>query len=110
MTFDEWRERFVQDSGLTRDTPDGTLGRNRPKSEAAAVHYIDIGKLDKDLYRCVTQDITTDEVIITDERIQHIKDHHPGDYERFPKYIFDIVSDPDYILQANKPNSAFLLK
>lgn len=31
-------------------------------------------------------------------------------YERFAQYLFEIISDPDYILQANKPNTAFLLK
>ena len=33
-----------------------------------------IGKLDKGIYSCVTDDIATDEVIITDERIRHIKE------------------------------------
>lgn len=97
MTFDEWRKKFAQDTGLTENTPDDTLGRNRPKSEAAAVHYI--GKLDKDLYRCVTQDITTDEVIITDERIQHIKDHHPGHFEAIAPYLKEAIRSPDYILE-----------
>lgn len=69
-----------------------------------------VGKLDKDIYRCVTDDITTDEVIITEERIQHIKKRHPSDWERFMKYIPKIVADPDYILEANRPNTAFVLK
>lgn len=69
-----------------------------------------IGRIDKELYRCVTQDITTDEVIITDERIAHIKERHPGDYERFAEYLREIVEQPDYILGANKPNSAVILK
>ena len=32
-----------------------------------------IGKIDKNIYKCITEDIVTDEVIITDERIRHIK-------------------------------------
>ncbi len=32
-----------------------------------------IGKIDIEIYKCVAEDIVTDEVIITDERIQHIK-------------------------------------
>ncbi|RKI78934.1 hypothetical protein D7V90_16685 [bacterium 1xD42-87] len=31
-----------------------------------------IGKINRDIYKCVTEDIVTDEVIITDERIAHI--------------------------------------
>ena len=69
------------------------------------VGYIDIEK-----YRCITDDITTDEVIITDERIQHIMERHPGDYERFIGYISNILADPDYILEANKANTGVILK
>ena len=45
-----------------------------------------------------------------DERIQHIKERHPGDYERYFGYLKEIVEDPDYILAANKARSALLLK
>lgn len=69
-----------------------------------------IGKLDRNIYKCVTNDITTDEVVITDRQIQHIKDRHPNDYERFAEYFPEIIKNPDYILEANKPNTAFLLK
>lgn len=69
-----------------------------------------VGHIDIEKYRCVTEDITTDEVIITDERIQHIKERHPGDYERFMEYIPLIIANPDYILEANRANTAFLLK
>ena len=66
--------------------------------------------LDIEKYKCVAPSITTSEVVITDERIQHIKDRHPNDFEQFSKYIREIVWSPDYILEANKPNTAFLLK
>lgn len=69
-----------------------------------------IGHIDIEKYRCVTDDIATDEVIITDERIQHIMERHPGDYERYFRFITEIVENPDYILEANKPNSALVLK
>ena len=42
---------------------------------------VTIGHIDRELYRCVAEDITTDEVIITEEQIQHIKERHPGVYE-----------------------------
>jgi len=69
-----------------------------------------IGKIDKNIYKCVTEDIVTDEVIITDERIAHIQERHPNDYERFYSYIPEIISDPDYIIEANKPYTATVLK
>lgn len=69
-----------------------------------------VGKIDKDIYRCITKDIITDEVVITDERIAHIKERHPNDYERFFSYIPKIIANPDYIIEANKPNTAVVLK
>lgn len=69
-----------------------------------------IGKINKNIYKCVTEDITTEEVIITDNQINHIKNRHPNDYENFSSYFSDILSGPDFILEANKPNTAFILK
>lgn len=69
-----------------------------------------IGKINIDIYKCVTEDITTDEVIITEKQIQHIKERHPNDYEMYFNYAKEIVENPDYVLQANKPYTAFILK
>lgn len=69
-----------------------------------------MGKIDKNIYKCITEDMVTDEVIITDERIAHIKEHHPDDYERFYSYIPEILKNPDYIVEANKDNTGVLLK
>jgi len=71
------------------------------------VHFI--GKIDKRIYECVTKDMTTDEVIITDERIGHIDDHHPGEYENIAPFLKAAVTAPDYILQ-DKPHTALVLK
>lgn len=69
-----------------------------------------VGKIDRNIYKCITKDIVTDDVIITDERIQHIKERHPNNYECFCGYIPDIIKNPDYIIEANKPNTAVILK
>ena len=108
MTFEEWREKFVQESSLTQKMSDSTLNKNLSKSGASDVRYV--GKIDRKIYSCVTEDITTDEVIITDTQVRHIMERHPGDYERFFVFFNEIVSNPDYIIEANKPNTAILLK
>ena len=69
-----------------------------------------VGKIDQEIYQCITNDIVTDEVVITDERIEHIKERHPNDYERFCSYIPEMISNPDYIIEANKPNTGVILK
>lgn len=69
-----------------------------------------IGRIDKNIYKCVTDKIIMEDVIITDERIQHIKERHPNDYERFCLYIPEMIENPDYIIKANKSDTAVILK
>lgn len=69
-----------------------------------------IGKIDKDLYNCITDDIITDEVIITDNQIQHIKDRHPNNYECYGQFLSAVIGSPDYIIEASKPKTALVLK
>jgi len=69
-----------------------------------------VGRIDFERFRGFFPGMTTDEVIITDERIEHIRERHPYDFERYQGYMREMVESPDYILEANKPNSAVLLK
>ncbi len=69
-----------------------------------------VGRIDKEIYKCVSKDILSDEVIITDNQILHIKKRHPSDYERFSKYFGEIVGEPDYIVETNRANTALILK
>lgn len=71
---------------------------------------ITIGRINIEIYKCITKDIVTDEVIITEERVQHIKERHPNDFERYYAYMAEIITDPDYIIEANKPRTAVILK
>lgn len=72
------------------------------------VHYV--GKINKEIFSCVTKDIITDDVIITDELIEHIKERHPNDFEKYNEYIRLAVEQPEYIIEANKEKSALILK
>lgn len=68
-----------------------------------------ITKIDIEKYRCIAQDITTDEVIITEERIQHIEEHHPGHYEIIGPLLKDALDAPEYILE-DTVNTGLILK
>ena len=65
--------------------------------------------LDREIYKCVSGDITTNDVVLTAERIRHIKEHHPEDYERYHEYIRMMIETPDYILETRAPDSAFIV-
>lgn len=69
-----------------------------------------VGKIDLEIYKCVCADITTDEVVIPDERIEHIRQRHPNDYERYKTYLTTIIQDPDYIIRDSRPSTAIILK
>lgn len=92
-----------QESGIIEETREKT-------AETAVRDVHSVGKIDIEKYKCVTEDIQTNEVIITEKQIEHIKERHPNDYERYFGYVNEIIQDPDYILEANRPNTAFVLK
>lgn len=102
MKYEEWYETYIE------KLPNSVIIKNKKQNEEIKLYFI--GKIDKNIFRCITEDIITDEVIITDERIKHIKERHPQDYERYAEYIKESVEFPDYIIEANKPKTALILK
>lgn len=76
--------------------------------EEKDVHYV--GKIDKHKFELISEDITTEEVVLTDKQVEHIKERHPSDYERYFKYFKKIIENPDYIIKDGKPNTGALLK
>lgn len=46
--------------------------------------------------------IQTNEIIVTNERLNHIKERHLADYELFEEYGRECVQNPDYIIKDNK--------
>lgn len=69
-----------------------------------------IGKIDIQKYQVVSQHITTEDVVITEERIKHIQQRHPNDFERYAHLIQTMLIDPQYILADPVPNTAVILQ
>ena len=70
-----------------------------------------VGKIDREVYSCVARDIVTDEVIITDERVQHIIERRgKAFYDAYSPAFADILADPDYIFGDSRPNTALACK
>jgi hypothetical protein len=69
-----------------------------------------IGKINVEKYCVISEHIRTDEVVITDERVQHIQERHPNDFESYSVYIVDMLQNPQYILADKVPNTAVILK
>ena len=69
-----------------------------------------IGKINQKIYKCITEDISTEEVIITDNQIQHIKDRHPEAYNKVLKNIQETISTPDYIIRDKHAYTGLIIK
>ena len=69
-----------------------------------------IGKINKEIYRCITEDIVTDEVIITNNQIEHIKFRHREAYDLAMCSILEALSEPDFIFKDKHPNTGLVVK
>ena len=69
-----------------------------------------VGRINREIYKCVTPDIVTDEVVITDKQIEHIIERHPQVFERYHEYFREIIETPDFIVESAKPNTAVVMK
>lgn len=74
------------------------------------MHYI--GKIDKNKIGIYAEKIITNDVVLTDERLnEHILIYHAKEYEQLESYLKEIVENPDIILNDNKnTNTIILLK
>ena len=83
--------------------------QSKQKEEKVIEKYIELGKINIKLLKKYFN-IKTDELIITKERINHINKRHNNDYNRYGKYIQDIIENPDYILidKENKDTVLYL--
>lgn len=74
--------------------------------EILSLGNINISVLEKEFGK-----LQTSEIIVTGERIAHIRERHFIDYELFEKYGAQCVQNPDYIIKDNKnENTVFMVK
>lgn len=70
-----------------------------------------ICRIDKEKFKFISENIITDEVILTNKQRQHIKDRHPKVLEEYEKYFSVALKEPDYILEdKSRENTALVLK
>lgn len=69
-----------------------------------------IGQIDRNIYKCITEDIVTNEVVITDNQLQHIKERHADAYENVVINLKDVIEEPDYIIEDKHKNTGLVIK
>ncbi len=68
-----------------------------------------VGKINRAMFLKISREITTEEVIITEERIEH-SNKHQNAYDKYGGYIGSVLSDPDFIFLDSHPNTAILIR
>ncbi len=82
------------------------------QNTGSEVDVYTIGIIDIDKYKQITpKTILTDEVIITENRIEHIKQRRGNEfYEKYSPEFSDIVQSPEYVFKDSNENTAIVSK
>lgn len=116
MTYADWMAVYVDKSKsleewknpLTITIKKVDIIQSKNDKTTSKLEYI--GKIDRSIYQVVTENIRSNKVILSATQKAHIQDHHPEVYEQYKQYMAEMVAVPDYIIEANRPNSALVLK
>lgn len=89
----------------------GIMKVSSAKEEKAMVEIQSLGKIKLSLIDYKFKNLQTDDIIVTNERLAHIKERHPEDYELFRVYGSVSVQNPDYIIEDHKhEGTVFMVK
>lgn len=81
------------------------------KEENVMSEVQSLGKINTAVFEKEFGKIQTDEIIVTNERLSHIKNRHPEDYALFERYGKESVSTPDLIIKDEKnKGTVFMVK
>lgn len=106
-TTEEWNKLKKTRKSVAKNSGSGIINALSTK-EDVQVHSV--GRINRDIYKCITEDIVTDEVIITENQMQHILDRHPDAYAEIIDYLSDIIRDPDFIIEDKHDNTGLVIK
>ena len=69
-----------------------------------------IGRIDREIFRCIAEDIVTEEVVMTDNQLEHILQRHPEVFPVVMDVVRDILRDPDYIIEDKHPYPGLVVR
>lgn len=93
INYDDWYDKYIKNPQEQKIQP-----------------YI-VGKIDKNKYKEISENITTKDVVLLPKQIEHIEKRHKGVYDKYKNEITNILNKPDYIFKDPKHvNTALLIK
>ena len=69
-----------------------------------------IGRIDREIFRCIAEDIVTEEVVMTDNQLEHILQRHPEVFPVVMDVVRDTLRDPDYIIEDKHPYTGLVVR
>lgn len=92
-------------SGIIKDNDNRTADKD-VITEYTSLGFIETSYLEKEF-----GNLQTNEIIVTQERLEHIKQRHAEDFALFDEYAAKAVSSPDLVLKdANNEGTVFVVK
>lgn len=104
----EWEEREAElDVAISEKS--GIMNGNIGSDNVTG--FKTLGKIDAQPLESEFGKLLTDEIVVTNERVEHIKARHPEDFSLFEIYGADAVKSPDLIIADSKnSNTVFMVK
>ena len=110
-TTEEWERMKKKGKLVAKGSEFDIIKASITKEDAGVAIIRHLGRIDTTSLEKEFGKIQTDEIIVTDERLSHIKERHPEDYELFEKYGKDSVENPDFIIKDGKHDgTVFMVK
>lgn len=96
-------------SGVDNSGKSGIINSVKSKQGVQGVHYI--GRIDSKIFEPEYGILKTSEVVLTDERKEHIKIQHPNDFDLFDQNCEEIIKHPHLVIKDEKnDNTVFMLR
>lgn len=108
MNYEQWKEKYVTNNNdVLQNNKNSANIKETGNKEEKQLHYI--GKIDKSKIGEYSKKITTNDVILTDERKLHIFEDHKKDYETIINNLDRVVLNPKEVLEDCKNKDTLFL-
>lgn len=91
MNYGQWYKKYVKEPQENQIQP-----------------YV-IGEIDINRYKNISDNITTEDVVLLPKQIEHIEERHKGVYDKYKNELINILNNPDYIFKDPKHKDTALL-
>jgi hypothetical protein len=106
----------AKETGLTKKDESATIFPvepdavpQAPKDGTGGAGVRIVGKIDREMFKAISENIATDEVVLTDRQREHIISSRPKTFERYEERIQEILTSPDFIFEDPKHTDTALL-